>query len=577
MASIQARKNRGKKYWYIVESKRVNGKPRPIVIECLGSTEQLINRLQNKDLKYKKKSFSHGSVAVILNLARKLDVVSIINKHTKAKREYWSEKPLRNKLTAGITMLLVAIGRICSPTSKRDWHNWAAKTTCDYLLRISFSKLDSQHFWDLMDCIPEKEIENIELEILQNVSKIYPLNEESLSYDTSNFFTFIDSDNGRCDIAKRGKNKQKRNDLRQIGLALTVTQKNFIPLIHHTYQGNISDCKVFAKIISTIKKRMQKLNMNISNHTIVFDRGCNSKINLKKVERLKLYYVGALTPTHHKDLLKAAEENFITVKIDNVELEVYRETRLIWGSKRTVLVFISQNLKEGQLRGVYQTLERKKKRIRSIQRALSNPRAKKRTREQIENLINKTLQGQFMEGLIDYKLLEKEEGRWLLTYRTNKKNLILLEDRLGFRIIMTNRHDWSSDKIISTFHGQAAIEQAFKDIKNPYHLAITPEFHWTDQKIKVHYFCCILGYLLASLIAFDVRKDGFKGSLDTLFDHLNNIRLSREITLPKKQGKPKVVYQLEEMSNDEQKLAQSLKLSKIHLKPIKISGVGVYN
>ena len=165
---------------------------------------------------------------------------------------------------------------------------------------------------------------------------------------------------------------------------------------------------------------------------------------------------------------------------------------------------------------------------------------------------------------------------WNLFYFLPKKNLLQLEDRLGFRIIMTNRHNWTSDKIISTFHGQAAIEQAFKDIKNPYHLAITPEFHWTDQKIKVHYFCCVLGYLLASLIAFDVRKDGFKGSLDTLFDHLNNIRLSREITLAKKQGKPKVTYQLEEMSKEEQKLTQSLKLSEIHLKPIKISGVGVY-
>src|SRR3990167_7902971 len=391
MASIQARKNRGKKYWYIVESKRINGKPRPIVIESLGSTEKLLNRLRNGDLKNKKKSFSHGSVAALLSLAKKLDIVSIINNHTKSKRDYWSKKPLRNNLTSGITMLLAAIGRICNPTSKRDWHNWATKTTCDYLLRISSSNLDSQHFWDLMDCIPEEEIENIELEILQNVSKFYPLNEEILSYDTSNFFTFIDSDNNRCNIARRGKNKQKRNDLRQVGLALTVTQENYIPIIHHTYQGNISDCKVFDGIIFAIKNRMQKLNMDISKHTIVFDRGCNSKINLKKVERLKLYYVGALTPTHHKDLLKSAKRNFVTIKIDDTELEVYREMRMIWGCKRTVLVFVSKNLKEGQLKGVYQSLEKKKKHLRVIQKALLNPRSKKRTREQLEKLINKIL------------------------------------------------------------------------------------------------------------------------------------------------------------------------------------------
>ncbi len=99
MATIQGRTNRGKKYWYIVESKRINGKPRPIVIECLGSTEQLINRLQNRDSKNKKKSFSHGSVAALLSLSKKLDIVSIINRHTHGKKAYRSEKPLRNNVT----------------------------------------------------------------------------------------------------------------------------------------------------------------------------------------------------------------------------------------------------------------------------------------------------------------------------------------------------------------------------------------------------------------------------------------------------------------------------------------------
>src|SRR3989337_1267046 len=156
MASIQARMCRGHKYWYIVESKRVNGKPRPIVIECLGSTEKLISRLQNKEDKHKIKSFSHGAVATLLTLAKKLDVVSIINEHTHSKRKYRKTKPLRNGLTAGITLLLAAIGRACSPTSKRSWHEWSATTSCDHLLGISSSKLDSQHFWDLMDSIPEE-------------------------------------------------------------------------------------------------------------------------------------------------------------------------------------------------------------------------------------------------------------------------------------------------------------------------------------------------------------------------------------------------------------------------------------
>jgi len=463
------------------------------------------------------------------------------------------------------------------PTSKRGWSNWAQTTSCEHLLRISLSKLDSQHFWDLMDCIPEESIDQIELEILQNVLKHYPLEQDTILYDTTNFYTFIDSSNDRCDIAQRAKNKQKRNDLRQVGLALAVTQKDCIPIIHSTYQGNLNDSKVFTKLISSIKKRMKYLNMDIEKHTIVFDRGCNSKKNMQKVKRLKLHYVGALTPYHHPELIKTADENFIDIEFRNSTLGIYRDKREIWGEKRTVIVFVSERLKSGQLRGIYQTLGKKKKKLRKIQRGLSNPKAKKRTKEQIEKTLEKALKGQYMEGLIHYEIEEIEKGRWTLKYRTDKDNLDKLEDRLGFRIIMTDRHDWESEKIIQAYYGQAYVESAFKNIKNPYHLAVTPGFHWTDQKIKIHYFTCVLGYLLSTLIWYEVKKTGFNGSLDTLLDNLNNIRLTNILELTGKKGKPKSSYKLETMTEEQEQLMNQLNLTGIHQKPLKIKGVSVYN
>ncbi len=36
MATIQSKTTKGYKYWYFVESRRVNGKPRPIVLAYLG-------------------------------------------------------------------------------------------------------------------------------------------------------------------------------------------------------------------------------------------------------------------------------------------------------------------------------------------------------------------------------------------------------------------------------------------------------------------------------------------------------------------------------------------------------------
>ena len=74
-----------------------------------------------------------------------------------------------------------------------------------------------------------------------------------------------------------------------------------------------------------------------------------------------------------------------------------------------------------------------------------------------------------------------------------------MEGELGLRVLMTDRHDWDTVDIIKAYYGQSMIEHAFGNLKNPYHLALKPQFHWTDQKIKVHFFICVLGYLLASI------------------------------------------------------------------------------
>ena len=579
MATIQPKMSRGHKYWYIVESRRVNGKPRPIVLEYLGTAETLLRRLQQGGgERLKIKSHSHGAVAALLVVARKLEVVAVINRYVQSQRSYWPDKPLRHNLTVGITLLLAAIGRVCMPTSKRGWWTWAQTASLEYLLRVSLSKLDSQHFWDLMDCLPEDAIEKVELDLLRNLQQQDDLGDDTLFYDTTNFYTFVDTENTRCDIAQRGKNKQKRHDLRQVGLALVVTRRDFIPLFHHTYRGNMSDSTVFRQVVGRLKRRLNDLNMDLEKHTLVFDRGCNSKQNLALVARLKLHYVGALTPSQHLELIQDAEAHFIPVTVGDKTLSLYRDKRIIWGAERTVVVFISEKLKAGQLRGIYQALKKRKRVLGKIQRSLANPRAKKRTREKLVATIDNLLQGQFMKDLLTYDLAELGDGRFSLTYRTNKEKLNQLEDNLGFRILMTDRHEWSSAAVVAALHGQSTVEQAFKNIKNPYHLAVTPEFHWTDQKIRVHYFSCVLGYLLASLIWREARmKAAFTGTLDTLLDTLNNIRLTTVLEMSGKRGTPKATRQLEEMTDDQSRLMDGLNLAEAHQKQIPIQGVSVYN
>jgi hypothetical protein len=68
---------------------------------------------------------------------------------------------------------------------------------------------------------------------------------DTFCYDTTNFFTFIGSTNTRPTLPRRGHNKRKRHDLRQLGLALAVARDGQLPLFHLLYDGDRPDMRTF--------------------------------------------------------------------------------------------------------------------------------------------------------------------------------------------------------------------------------------------------------------------------------------------------------------------------------------------
>jgi transposase len=568
-----------------VESRRVNGKPRPIILEYLGKAEDLLQRLQAGKDTQKIKSYSHGAVGALLSVARDLDVVELINQHIDSPRPYFAKKPLRHGLTAGATLLLGALGRVCRPTSKMGWVEWARKTTCGYLLRVSLAKVDSQHFWDLMDALPVESIPLIEEELLRRVREKYGLEGDTLFYDATNFFTFIATDNKRCHIAQRGKNKQKRGDLRQVGLAMMVTRPHMIPIFHLSYQGNLNDATIFKQLLGQLVKRIEHLGFDPANHTLVFDQGNNSRENLAQVEQYNLHYVGALSPSQHQGLVTEAL-NVLDQQRQPGEMlpagsagEAFRARRQIWGASRTVVVFISEKLRTGHLRGFLHSLEKKTEAFRDLQRELERAEPGKLQRQLIEYRIEQIVKGQFMSGIFHWTLQEQPDNTWRLKVTISDKAVSRATDLMGLRMIMTNRHDWTTEEIIQAYHGQSHIEEAFKNVKDHFHLSFRPQYHWTDQKIIVHNFICFLGYLLIVLIWRTARlKASYAGTLPNMISRLCDIRLAvcLEKSQEKRRGRQQTRYVLEDTTPEEKLLLETLGLEDLHRQPLKIKGVGVY-
>ena len=71
---------------------------------------------------------------------------------------------------------------------------------------------------------------------------------------------------------------------------------------------------------------------------------------------------------------------------------------------------------------------------------------------------------------------------------------------------MTTGESSTGGAIVSAYRSQYHIEDAFKQMKNPDFLGWIPMFHWTDSKIQVHAFSCVLALLLTSLLQRELAR-----------------------------------------------------------------------
>lgn len=552
MATIRKQKVGKYIYWQIVESKRVEGRPRPVVLMHLGSAGALLHKLKEGPLKKKIRSASHGAVAALWNVSEEIGLLNIFNQNF--------SKKIRDGLSVGKSLLLAAVHRAVQPGSKRSFAEWVKQTTLPEIAKFTPEKLTSQHFWDQMDTVTERTIKMVEEEITLILIGKYKISLDTLFFDTTNFFTFIDSQNASCKIAQRGHNKQKRADLRQFGLALLLSRDFFLPIGSEVYEGNKPDSKFFLEYLTQIRKRLEKINLHLEDITLVFDKGNNSEEAFKKLDDSRIHFVGSLSPLYHKDLLAIEQSFFYEVKIKDKSVRCYRGKKRLWGKERTVVIYLSNKLKNGQQRGLARSVSKKFKALEELKCKLKSPKVKRESKEHLENQIKKIISGEWGDFIIKVEILSRQkEGYFDIKYGIEKeKYQYLIDNVFGKRILVTDQDDWTDEEIIEAYYGQSRVEKIFRHLKNPHYHAIRPQFHWTDQKIKVHTFICLMGFLLSQILWKKACEVGFKLSPEKLLDKLARVRRAEIITITGLKGKPQKEIQIEEMEEELQNLYENL-------------------
>jgi transposase len=291
------------------------------------------------------------------------------------------------------------------------------------------------------------------------------------------------------------------------------------------------------------------MGQGLKSLTIVYDKGNVSRTNQSLVDTSNLHYVASLSAASQRSLVAEANPKMQPVVLDHgEEVLAYRTRRLIWGAERTAIVLLSERLREGQRRGILQHVASAQRWLSRLDQTLKRGK-QRRDRARIQHDIDARLRGrQHLRRVLKVDLSRDSKARLALSYAFDQTALAALDaDSLGRIVLITDRDDWTTADIIHAYRGQADVEAVFAHLKDPVHIALRPQFHWTDQKLHVHVFTCILGYLLVRLLHLRARKTiGYPHGMERLLEDLEAVRRVTVLRSSGRKGRPRVTTQFEE-------------------------------
>jgi transposase len=567
VASLVKKMIRGKPYYYARECKRVNGKPKIVWQKYLGRADDIITALATGPATASPPQprealvADFGAVVALYDLAARLRLVEFIDRHV---------RKARGGPSVGTYLLVAALNRCVDPCSKAGIAEWFQSTALRRLIPIEARQLSSQRFWDNMDRVSPDAIAAIEQDLTAHLVREFDLDLQRVLFDATNFFTFIDTFNERCTIAQRGKSKEGRRSLRIIGLALLVSADFHVPLLHRTYPGNQPDAPTFASLTNELVKRYRQLTDGAEHVTIIFDKGNNSQDNLDAIKDSPYHFVGSLVPTQHPELLKIPERRFYSLAGDGFPaVRAYRTTKKVFGVVRTVLVTYNDNLFVAQSQTLLREIAKRQQRLRQLQLQLNRRRVgkvrggKPPTVAGTKKKVDGWLKARHMKDLFAVEITERK-GLPTLTYRFDKRAWERLQKTLlGKNILFTDNDDWTDAEIVHGYRSQHHVESAFRSMKDPMHICLRPQHHWTDQKIEVHVFYCVLALTLCSLLRRELHQRGIDRSIPDLLDQLAKIREVGVVFAPEGRKRiPTIKTTLSAMTEDQKALYDALDLSR---------------
>jgi transposase len=541
MAHFHVKKKKGRPYLYVREIARVDGKPKVVSQIYIGSPARvadLASGTQKGPVKIKVEEF--GALWLAQQMDQDIELAGIVdNIVPRAARETGP--------TIGEYFLYCVWNRMVKAVSKNKISRWYGRTAVQQIRPVDIGELTSERYWEKWDRVSEKALQKIAHTFFKRIWQLESPNADCLLFDTTNYYTFLASDT-QSDLARRGKSKDGRHHLRQIGLGLLVARDSRLPLYYSVYPGNVHDSKHFEAIMDEMFGIVCGLHKTKERLTVVIDKGMNSENNFTWIDdharihfvtTYSTYFASELATTaldHFEPVDTAKNRQLIEDKNPEDQLLAYRTKGEYWGKQRAVVVTYTPATARKQSYTFQSKLDTIRQQLLIMRNKVREKAPHWKKHEAIRERYVRLCERLHVSSDFYTLSFEHTKDGLSMSFRKDVYKISRKQAMFGKNIIITDNTDWTTREIVEASLDRWQVEDRFRLSKNDDLVGTRPIRHWTDSKIRCHLFTCVAAMTCLRRLELKLASAGISRTAEDVMDDMQH--LHSVLTLNKGSRKP---------------------------------------
>jgi transposase len=340
----------------------------------------------------------------------------------------------------------------------------------------------------------------LEKHLSKRTNELFDLEDKIILYDLTN--TYFEGEKRNSALAKFGRSKEKRNDAKQVVLALVVNVEGFIKY-SSVLEGNTADCNTLSAMIE-----------KLASHTcggpavVVLDAGIATEENLRLIEEKGYKYL-CVSRTRLKDY--SCVPGRLTTFLETKSKQTIR-LRSVTTKKNTDYYLEvkspSKEKKEEGMKVQYET--RFEQELQKIHAALHSKGGVKKS-DKVHQRIGRAKQ-KYPSVQHYYDIaVEVDQKTGLATEISWKKDAgkdLEKTENLGVYFLRTNLNVSEEYVVWNIYNTIREIENAFRTLKTD--LDLRPIYHKNDDATMAHLHLGILAYWLVNTVRYQLKHNGVK-------------------------------------------------------------------